>query len=210
MSREEVAARRREARRREIAERILPAVEQLLEENDGFQAVSVEQILTRAGVARASFYRHFSDKSDLLIALAEPILADILEAGMRPFEFKPDMTIGDVERELLRTMEVYGGHIGVFGAMLETSTYDSRVRAKYQEIFREVRATLHDRITDGQRRGYLRPDLPPHQTAGWITWMAERGMSELVGPASQAEREKLAVSLAMLVWHGVYAPRSPD
>ncbi len=38
-----------------------------------FDAVSVEEIITAAGIVRSSFYRHFKNKSELLKAIIDPM-----------------------------------------------------------------------------------------------------------------------------------------
>lgn len=207
VTREEISIRRKEARRREIAERVLPSIEVLLQQAEGWQALSVEQILQKSGLTRASFYRHFQDKADLLIALGEPILINILEIGMGPWRLAPNMTIERFEQEFGQTIRAYLPHVGLLGAMVEASAYDSRVREKYLAVFNTVRHTLAERIEEGQRGGYLRQDLPARETAGWLTWMAERGMTQMVGPARDEERLKLAESLAKVVWFSVYEPQ---
>lgn len=49
-------------------ERLLTASEELFYA-DGIRAVGVERILAESGVGRASFYRHFASKDDLVIAV---------------------------------------------------------------------------------------------------------------------------------------------
>ncbi|MCW3011887.1 MAG: hypothetical protein JWO90_2291 [Solirubrobacterales bacterium] len=192
------------ARRRELAERLLPAVQALVAERQGFQGVSVGDILAASGLPRTTFYRYFGDKTELLMALAEPVFGGILEAAMRPWALEPDLTRERLERELLTTIDAYVPHGALLGAMVEASAYDPRVRAQFRAGFDLVHRTLARRLEEGQRRGFIRADLAPQETAGWITWMAERGMSQLVGDADDAGRRRLAGSLAGLVWHGVY------
>ena len=46
---------------------------------DGYRAVTVDQLVERAGVTRATFYTHFRDKEHLLLAIAEQVVRDVLE-----------------------------------------------------------------------------------------------------------------------------------
>jgi AcrR family transcriptional regulator len=202
---DDVRGRRHDARRRAMTDRLLPVVEDLLRRGDGFAAITVEQILTPSGLSRTTFYRYFGDKTELLIALAEPVLDSILVAAKRPFDFEADLTMGRMEQELRRTMATYMQHLGLLGAMVEAATYDPRVRAKFRGVFDAVHEMLTSRLEDGQRSGYIRDDLPAWETAGWITWMAERGMSQLAATATDQGRDMLAQSLARLVWHGVFS-----
>src|SRR5689334_19509381 len=49
-------------------ERLLDAAEELFYA-DGIRAVGLERILTVSGVGRASFYRHFAGKEELVVAV---------------------------------------------------------------------------------------------------------------------------------------------
>lgn len=62
----------RRARLSQIAEAAL-----LLFLEQGIPAVSIDQIVDRAGVAKGSFYRYFRDKEELVGALLEPLVEAI-------------------------------------------------------------------------------------------------------------------------------------
>ncbi|GAB3700631.1 TetR/AcrR family transcriptional regulator [Nocardiopsis oceani] len=49
-------------------QRLLDAAEKLFY-NEGIHAVGLERLLTESGVGRASFYRHFASKDDLVVSM---------------------------------------------------------------------------------------------------------------------------------------------
>jgi AcrR family transcriptional regulator len=207
---EEIDARRHDARRRELVERILPLVEELLEAAGGYVHLKVEDILQNAGLSRSTFYRYFKDKNELLLALSEPALREIRTAALRTWELGPDVTFAQFEAELYRTMEAYRPHVALMNALVEVSTYDARVQELFGGFFAELRAAIADHIRKEQQRGLVRRGIDPDAAAGWITWMAERGMNQLVPSADTATRRKLATSMATIVWHGVYQGAKQD
>jgi AcrR family transcriptional regulator len=201
---EEISRRRHAARRREIVERILPAVEELLQRGS-YSTLTVEDILATSGVSRATFYRHFKDKSDLILALSEPALEDVRTAAIRPWDRGDAPTRAELQAVLREHFDIYRPHIPLLNALVEVSQSDPVVRERFQQGFAEVQRAIAEHIVEGQRSGYIRADVLADETAAWITWMAERGMSQLVATADEAGRDRLADSLAAMVWHSVYA-----
>ncbi len=65
---------RRERTRRGLQQAIVE-----LSLDKGFQNLTVENILERAGITRATFYSHFRDKDQLLTSVAEAVVTDVLE-----------------------------------------------------------------------------------------------------------------------------------
>lgn len=65
------ATRERQARekRPSIEARLLQAIERLDARGQRLASVSVEQLMEEAGMARASFYKHFKDRGELVVRL---------------------------------------------------------------------------------------------------------------------------------------------
>src|SRR6186713_2598586 len=64
----------------------------------GYEAVTVQHVIDRADVGRSTFYAHFLDKDDLLMA----ILADLEMPGPDTTEWKPDDPAFDWTLQLFR------------------------------------------------------------------------------------------------------------
>ena len=62
-----------DARRRRTTTALAHALIQLIQESDGFEDITVRQILQRAGVGRTTFYSHFRSKEDVLHSTYEGI-----------------------------------------------------------------------------------------------------------------------------------------
>ena len=53
---------------------------------EGYEGVTVQDVIDRADVGRSTFYAHFLDKNDLLMA----VLSDLEMPGLDPDTWKPD------------------------------------------------------------------------------------------------------------------------
>jgi AcrR family transcriptional regulator len=205
LSHEDIEARRHDARKREIVERLLPLVERRIAEDGSFVTLKLEDLLQDALLSRTTFYRYFKDKNELLLALIVPVLNDVRLAAIRPFDRAAAPTRTELQAELRRNFDIYRPHIPLLNALVEVSYSDPTIREQFQQGFRDVHETIAEHIAHGQRDGFIRPDVLPQETAAWITWMAERGMTQLVAPADADGLDRLAESLATMVWSTVYA-----
>jgi AcrR family transcriptional regulator len=201
----EIDARRHGARKRELVERLLPVVEQKVAEDGSYLTLKLDSILRDALLSRSSFYRYFKDRNELLLALIEPVLNDVRAAAIGPFDRVAAPTRAELQAELRRNFDMYRPHIPLLNALVEASYSDPSVREQFEQGFAGVHETIAEHIAQGQRRGFVRPDVLPGETAAWITWMAERGMSQLVASADATGLDRLAESLATMVWYTIYA-----
>ena len=205
LSQQDVEARRFAARKREIVERLLPVVEQILAERGSYVTLRLDDILPDAALSRSTFYRYFRDKNELLLALIDPVLDDVRAAATGPLNLTSAPQWDELQRELRRNFDLYNTHIPLLNALVEMSYSDPEVRAHFHKGFAEIRNTLTTQITRGQQAGFIRPDILPAQTAAWITWMAERGNAQLVPTADSHERDRLAESFAKVIWYSLFA-----
>ena len=88
--------------------------------------------------------------------------------------------------------------------------YDPRVRERYQAAYGDAQKAATDHIVAGQAAGYVRSELHPRETAGWLTWMAERGMTQLVQNAGRAELRRLEDTFTAILWHTLYDGQGSD
>jgi len=103
---------------------------------DGFENVSVEQILTAAGVARSSFYRFFANREDVLASIIRPVFAD-----------------GLVHLEAIAARDSRGVLHGIFDAYLalwaagpDALRLSTRTGGVYFELFRDLHLPFREKI----------------------------------------------------------------
>jgi len=194
----------RSARRARVVERLLDVVESYLNAGESYAELSVERLITTAGISRSTFYVYFEDKGTLLLALAEDVVAQLVDSAEAWWDLPADATQGDVEETLGAIIEVYRRHSSMWGALIDASSYDQNVRASFTQVVDRAAKDLARHIRDGQRRGSVRADLDPKRTAQWLTWMTERGHHQLVASATPAEVKKLCKAQTAIVWYTLY------
>lgn len=143
------------ARRRQTDARIAAAVMQLLREG-GPDAVTTGAVERLAHVSRATLYRRYTDRFDLMEAVAQQIEAPAIRSFNDGHRLR---TIGDLERAIESMLNVYTDQFGLaFMGQLLTSK-DESMRSWRTKIAGPSRQALKDAFAKGVAAGDLRDDL---------------------------------------------------
>ncbi|HNE36808.1 MAG TPA: TetR/AcrR family transcriptional regulator, partial [Microthrixaceae bacterium] len=139
---------------------ILDAAVELLSDG-GIEAMTMESVATRAGVSRASVYRRYANRVDLMEA------AFHAAAEQKP---EPPDT-GDVRRDLvqlltrLSTLLMESDTGAVLPAMLAAARENAEVREALERFTSERRSPTITVLRRGVDRGEIRADVDPELMA---------------------------------------------
>lgn len=173
--------------------------------DESYTELSVERIVREAGISRATFYVYFEDKGDLLRALAEDFIERLLVAAANWWQLPADATKADLRTAMQAIFDAYIPHKVVMAAVVEVASYDASLRSLFGDLLDRTIAKVAEHIEGGQKEGFVATDLDPLRTAAWLTWMAERGLYQLVAPATPAASERLLDALTDITWNTLYA-----
>ena len=187
-----------------LSRHFVSVVENLVENGVRYADLSVEAIITAGGISRSTFYVYFDDKGDLLVAMAQDVIGDLLADGASWWELPVDGTREDLRKALRVPIDTYRKHRTILGAIAETAAYDPRAQQQQQNLIDQVVSALTTYIGDAQRAGVADAHLDAARTAQWLIWMIERGLYQLVGTADDDEVERQLDSLVEIVWRVVY------
>lgn len=180
-------------------------VEQLVENGATYADLSVEAIITAGGISRSTFYVYFADKGDLLVAMAQDVIGDLVATGSSWWDLPVEATKADLHKALRVPIDTYRTHRTILGTVAETAAYDGRVREQQQSLIDQVAESLAAYVADAQRAGAADSELDARRTAQWIIWMIERGLYQFVGAADDDEVERLLDALTDIIWRVIYA-----
>ncbi|MEV5956091.1 TetR/AcrR family transcriptional regulator [Streptomyces sp. NPDC051987] len=147
-------------------EAMVAAATALLAEG-GLEAVTHQAVAARAGVGRATVYRHWRTLLDLRLGA--------LEAGMPPLPPMPEelrAVSGDEPRaEFVHRLGVLAERWddeqagAVLAAVLGGSRHDEGMRRLRESLLRQIADALAPAVAEAVRRGRLRPDVTPQTFA---------------------------------------------
>ncbi|KRB80375.1 hypothetical protein ASE01_02535 [Nocardioides sp. Root190] len=193
----------REERRLELGRYFIDAVTPMLAAGETYADVSVARMITQVGISRSTFYSYFDDKSDLLRAMGEDITIDLAEAGSAWFQLESPADRADLRTALEPLFATYRRHQLLLRAITESASYDAGMRTLHASLVERAVAGLEGHLgtigTGGGRR------LDAHRAATWLAWMLERGLYQIVAPASDEETELQLDTVVELTWRILYA-----
>jgi len=134
---------------------ILNAAVDVLTEG-GFERFSVEAVASRAGVAKASIYRRFPSRVDLIVAMCQaftPAAAPAIDTG----EVRSDLL--ELLKFLADTLNSKTETGRLMPAMLSAAKEYTEVREAMAKFSASRRRRIDDIVTRAVERGQLSPDV---------------------------------------------------
>jgi AcrR family transcriptional regulator len=141
----------------------------------GYDATSMQQLASAAGISKAAFYHHVSGKEDLLQAGMQRAL-DALEALFDEPGASAGRAIDQLAYVLRRVVELEHSLLAEVTVLLRTRG-NSPVERAALDRRRAFDHRIGDVVAEAQREGDVRKDLDPPLTGrliiGMATWLVE-------------------------------------
>lgn len=197
---------RRRAKRDDTRNDLLRAMRAILESGGTFSQVSVERLAAETGMSRTRFYMYFEDLGDLLCSAYARVVNEGKEIVAKWWDDDGYIERDRMRRILGELVRYRAKHIMVTRAVHACVVTDTHTRRfvdalKWQTI-QELQAT----IIAGQQTGSVDSTLDPAAIAGWLGWLLERGVDQLIQDSRPAHLRKVADSLTTIVWNTLYGP----
>ena len=148
----------------------------------GFHGTTLADITSAAGKSPAVFYRYFHDKEDLLAALAESFLHDVLAPSGLDVRLpdSPDDTEFFVS-VVTGYWNIFKQNIGIMVAVAQLGATQQRFAAVQNEFRRFGMDIVTASVLRAQEQGYGR-DLVPQYTAVAIALLFEQFTTVVLRP----------------------------
>ena len=168
----------------------------------GFHGTTLADITSAAGKSSAVFYRYFDDKEDLLAALADSFLHDVVTPSGRNIPL-PDSPQDDAFFTTVVTgyWNMFKQNIGIMIAVAQLAASQQRF-ADVQNAFRRFGMDIvAASVRHAQEQGYG-ADLDPEHTAAAIALLFENFTVVMVGTSGLGLQMSDAEAIATLstIW----------
>ena len=177
------AARALTAKGRQTREAIEQAARKLFAER-GFHGTTLADITSAAGKSPAVFYRYFADKEDLLAALAESFLHEVVTPSGLSVHL-PESPEDDAFFTSVVTgyWNMFKQNIGIMIAVAQLAATQQRFTAVQNEFRRFGMDLVAASVRRAQEQGYA-AELDPQHTAAAIALLFENFTTVFVGPST--------------------------
>jgi AcrR family transcriptional regulator len=157
----------------------------------GFHGTTLADITSAAGKSAAVFYRYFADKEDLLAALAESFLHDVVTpSGLSlhlpdsppPADGTPTDDDNFFTAVVTGYWNIFRQNIGIMIAVAQLAATQQRFAAVQNEFRRFGMDIVAASVLRAQEQGYG-TELNPQHTAAAIALLFENFTTVFVGPS---------------------------
>lgn len=184
--------------------RIRQAVLTLLESGESFTELSVERILAEAGVARATFYAHFKDKTELIVRVTGELRQRLLELAR---QWDPGAGEDGAERYtrfFAEVLAIHRANAKVLAALREVAGYDRTIRGFHSADLEEFDEAVLRTAEEQQRLGATPEDVAAVAASRVIVWGGGAAIARHIEVDDGSGDAAFARELGRIWWHGVY------
>ena len=197
-----------EQRRRDLSRHFIAALEPVLATRR-YADLSIEDLTVTGGIARSTFYAYFTDKTELLCAMADEVLEQIFAEGHTWWDLPDTAGIPELRAALLPPIHARIAHGPILGAITEGAGADDRLRDRQTRLINELAESLAAHIRRAQKAKAASPDIDPERTAKWLLWTFDRALYELIDTENPDETSRLVDAVTMIIWRTLYAGHRP-
>lgn len=155
-----------------IEERLLAAMERMLEQGQRYVSLSVEELAAEAGMSRGTFYSHFRDKNELIARLMSLITDEIVDSAGSWLGTAPDgerPLRKDMEATMIGVSKTFRKHRAILSAFADSARQDDALGQQFQKMMDTICGRCRDAIAAVNRSGACRPGTG-NEEADALSW----------------------------------------
>ena len=167
--------------------------------------MTIDEIMSRTGLSRPSFYEYFRDRNQLIVKLAERVAAQ--NAAIADKWIRSEHAAEDLRPVTEQTVElaVTQGHL--LRALADAANGDREVEATYRQEMQAAIDKTAQRIRSDVARGLVKLDgLDVKHLATALIHMNQAYIIETLGRRPQADPKVVAETLIAIWTRVLYGP----
>ncbi|MFG2356864.1 TetR/AcrR family transcriptional regulator [Streptomyces sp. NPDC048521] len=183
---------------------VMATLERLLDAGEPFSEISVQRIIEEAGVSRATFYAHFTGKSDVLVRLTGELRESLLTLAR---QWDPAAEEGGAHRPARffeEVIAIHRAHRGVLTAVREAASYDPAIGDSHTADLEALDEAVLRTLLSEQTVGSTPAGLDAVAASRIIVWGGNQAIAHHIAVDEGSGDAALARELDRIWWYGAY------
>ena len=196
------APRRREQRRKSRERVILEAAQELMETH-GYDAMTMDDLASRAGITKPTLYQHFASKEEIAVRAVVHRMRCAREFLAEQDPAAP--AIARLEQFLRRMLEAKfsPGHLPIGPATRAALTPILRANPEYQNEFESLVTVVSNVIEQAKSEGTFRSHLPTRAAVQMMFSVLRDSDFETMVQSGTISPDALADAIAAMLLNGI-------
>jgi len=194
-------------RKPSVEERLLAAMERMLEQGQRFGTLSIEELAAEADMSRGTFYSHFRDKSELVARLMSVVTDEIVDSAGTWLATREDGDRPhrkDMEATMIGVSGTFRKHRAILAAFSDLASQDPTIAALYQGMMDTICQRCRESIDAVKRAGANRPETGD-DVADALSWFVVQYLGRFAPIREGAELGRLIKAVTLICEAAIFA-----
>ena len=125
---------------------------------DGFHSTSMQDLFAESGLSAGAVYRHFASKNEMITAIVEENMRDVLAMVHSAARNRPSSSVGDLMADVLDIVKTKTAEQNVAGLSVlawSESLRNPSLAGQFDDLMTQMRSALTDVVREHQQSGTL-------------------------------------------------------
>ncbi|MFI8186799.1 TetR/AcrR family transcriptional regulator [Actinacidiphila glaucinigra] len=131
---------------------------------DGFHSTSMQDLFAEAGLSAGAVYRHFPSKNEMITAIVEESMRDVLAMVHSVAKDRPSSSVGDLMADVFDIVKAKTAEQNIAGLSVlawSESLRNPSLAAQFNDLLAQMRSALTEVIREHQHSGTLTREASP-------------------------------------------------
>jgi AcrR family transcriptional regulator len=186
-----------------IEERLLDAMEKMLEEGNSLGQITIDDLASRADIARSTFYTHFKDKGELVARLMGVVTKDIIDGAGLWFKNSEKANPEDLHEGIKGIVYAFKKHQAIVAAIQDLAPHDDNVRRLYEEMMTTLCHKSELAVHAVHQQGKAKKQATA-EVAKILTWINALYLTNFVSKCESKDLDSLAEALGHITVSAIF------
>ncbi|MFD8079423.1 TetR/AcrR family transcriptional regulator [Streptomyces sp. NPDC059718] len=131
---------------------------------DGFHSTSMQDLFAESGLSAGAVYRHFASKNEMITAIVEESMRDVLAMVHAVAKDRPSSSVGDLMADVFDIVKAKTAEQNIAGLSVlawSESLRNPALAEQFNDLLAQMRSALTEVVREHQQGGTLTREASP-------------------------------------------------